>query len=164
MLQWLRNLLYGGIDAEFPSTFGIDESVRRLAEGTRRNGLFVFASDPAVGTVTASRVHLQRLRPFFRNDFKPIFDGGFVEAGGRVYLRGIFRMSAYTRFFMSVWLGFCVLWTLMAAVAALLDPISWWFPFAGVGMFALGAGFTAVARHMSRADIGWLSEAIREKL
>ena len=164
MLKWLRDLLWGGTDAEFMSAFGLDESVRRLSEGIRRSAFFVFTASTTVGNVTPSRVTLQRVRPFFRNDFKPIFEGQFVEANGRVYLRGTFRISTYTRAFLALWLAFCLTWTFLAAVGSLTNPAMWWFPFLGIGMFALGIGFAAAARSTSRGDIEWLSEIIRGRL
>jgi hypothetical protein len=166
MLRWLRNLLFDSTPAQFPSTCGLEEAVKRLGAGTRKwyslRGPFTQA---AVGTVAIDRVWLRRYRPFFHNGFQPYFVGHFVEAGGKVTLVGRFKLSGWTRAFMCFWLGFCVLWTLGAAAAVAYDadaPRA--LPFAGLGMFAIGIAFVAGAKAISRDDVSWLSSTIRDAL
>src|SRR5437868_10832430 len=111
MIRWLWNLLYGAEAKDFVSSFGLEESVRRLAASTGRS-LFSFpATQMAVGEVSASKVSLQRVVPMVRNGFKPYFIGNFLNEDGRVVLKGRFTMSRYTKAFMSLWFSFIAFWT-----------------------------------------------------
>jgi hypothetical protein len=165
MIRWLIDLLYGGIPAEFESAFGLEESVRRLSAATGRSVFSALMHQAAVGTVRADRVSLQRVIPFVGNSFKPFFIGSFRASNGRVILSGKFTMLWWVKAFMTFWLGFCLLWTAMAILPLLArDPRTWWFPFAGLGMFAAGTAFVWFCKWTSRKDIPWLSAVIWDAL
>jgi hypothetical protein len=110
-------------------------------------------------------VRLQRVRPFSANSFKPWFVGCFIESGGRVVLVGRFTMHLWAKAFMCFWLGFCLLWTIGAAVAVALQPDAPRFlPLAGMGMVAFGIALVAFAKSLSRDDVVWLSDVIKRAL
>jgi hypothetical protein len=166
MLRWFGDLLFDSTPAQFPSDCGTAEAVRRLGTATRRwfslRGAFTQA---AVGTVAIDRVWLRRYRPFFHNGLQPYFVGRFVEIGGKATLVGQFGLSFWTKAFMCLWLGFCLLWTLGAAASIAYDPgapIA--FPLAGLAMFGLGIAFVVGAKALSRDDVSWLSSTIQDAL
>lgn len=164
-MRWLFNLLYGGDHAEFDSAFGVEESIARLAANSRRSVFSSLTQEVAVGPVSKDRVCLQRVKPFFGNSFKPFYVGEFRESKGRVTLSGRFTMHWWAKAFMTFWLGFC-LWVTVVALASVLsgDEGSWLFLLAGAGMFAIGTLFVAFCKWLSRNDIPWLSELIKDAL
>jgi hypothetical protein len=66
--------------------------------------------------------------------------------------------------FMTFWLGFCALWTLLAAISAFAKPEAWFFPLVGVGMFAAGVAFVRFCQWLARNDEAWLANVIRQAL
>src|SRR5262245_38383999 len=125
--SWMRNVmfkrffnfLYGNVPARFVSDFPIAASIDRLRGGMSAGVFSSIFREVAMGRVTESRVYLQRVKPFVRNGFKPVFVGTFMPSQGGVALEGRFTMSLFTRIFMTVWLSFVVLWTAVAAATAL---------------------------------------------
>jgi hypothetical protein len=117
-----------------------------------------------VGTVAPERVRIARNRPFVRNDFRPYFAGQFVESDGQVTLVGSFELGLGTRIFMSLWLGFCLLWTLVVGLAEASQRTLDVLPFAGLGMLAFGVALLAFGRWQSREDISWLSDVVYDAL
>ena len=84
MPNWLWHLLdYDTVSVVFESAYDLDESIRRLAAAT---AVFSFTNHYAFGTVTAQKVTLQRIIPFYRNDCKPCFYGKFQQHGEKVQL------------------------------------------------------------------------------
>jgi hypothetical protein len=165
MIHRFFDLLYGAEPAEFESAFGLEESVRRLSAATKRSVFSALTHQAAVGTVSESRVSLQRVIPFVGNSFKPFFIGAFDVRNGRTVLSGRFTMLWWVKAFMTFWLGFCLLWTFLAIPALLQrDANAWWFPFAGIGMFTAGVIFVWLCKRLSRNDVPWLSKRIREAL
>jgi hypothetical protein len=164
------DLIYGSIPAEFESAFSLDESVQRLSAATRRSMFSSLFQESAVGPVSARRVSLQHVIPFFGNAFKPFFIGRFSARDGRVVLAGRFTMLLPVRVFLSIWFGFCALWTATATIMAALAMIGgrtegvavWILPIAGTGMFFIGLGFTRFARDLSAKDVPWLSHVIQD--
>ena len=73
-------------------------------------------------------------------------------------------MHRFTNVFMTLWLGFCVLWTVMVLLTSLADPTSWWMSLAGAGMFGLGAGFVVFGKSLGASDIEWLTSYLRSSL
>jgi hypothetical protein len=112
VIRWFIDLLYGAVPAEFESAFDLDQSVRGLASATGRTIFSALLQQRAVGKVSASRVSLQRAIPFVGNSFKPFFIGSFQTSGHRVVLSGRFTTHWWTKAFMSVWFGGCVVWTI----------------------------------------------------
>lgn len=160
-MRWLFDFLFGSVPAEFESSFGLDESVRRLSAVTRRF-VFLITKQVAIGEVSRGRVSLCRVMPFYGNFF--YFFGEFREENDRVVLSGRFTLSWYMKALMTFWLGFCLFWTGLATLTLFQDPPLWWFPLTGVAMF--GAGLTVVwlLRWMSCNDIAWLSKVIQDSL
>jgi hypothetical protein len=157
------NILYGSTPAEFESAFDLPESIRRLSSATGRSILVVRES--AVGTVSESHVSLQRVIPFVGNSFKPFFVGAFCERNGRTLLAGHFAIRSSAKAFMSIWLGFMLLWTLFTIPALLQhDANAWWFPFAGLGMLITGAAFVWFCKWLARNDVAWLTNVIENAL
>src|SRR6476646_5954090 len=115
MSWWPLSFLFGVTHADFESKLSIAESV-----GCLRAAIYPWYSfrapfqEKAIGTVTAERVRLERVRPFIRNDFKPRFVGRFVERGDRVVLAGRFSMRTSTKVFICVLLVFLLLSTIGA--------------------------------------------------
>jgi hypothetical protein len=166
MIRWFWNLVYGSVPAEFQSSYGLDQSVRRLADATGRSVFSALTRQRAVGTVKASKVSLQRVIPFIGNSFKFFFIGQFQNRDGRTVLVGRFTMHWFVKAFMSIWFGFIALWTLFA-IAALPFHISkdnWFAPLFGVGMFAAGIALVWVCRWFSRNDVAWLSNVVSSAL
>jgi len=65
---------------------------------------------------------------------------------------------------MALWLGFCLLWTLVVALAEASQRTLDVLPFAGLGLLAFGVALLAFGRWLSREDIGWLSDVVYEAL
>src|SRR5256885_5120483 len=119
MVKRLFNFLYRDVPAQFPSDFSLMASVERLRRRTKRTVFSALFRQAAVGPVTESKVRLQRVIPLFRNSFKPIFVGRFEHSHGRVILQGRFTMFLFSKIFMTAWLGFALVWTIIAAAATL---------------------------------------------
>lgn len=157
------DVLYGSTPAEFESAFDLSESIRRLSAATGRS-VFV-AREAAVGTVSESRVSLQRVIPLVGNSFKPRFVGAFRVQNGRTVLAGKFTILRSVKAFMSIWFGFILVWTVLSFPALLQrDANAWWFPFAGVGMLIAGGVFVWFCKRLSRNDVAWLSSVIANAL
>lgn len=175
LIKGIFNALYGDVPARFSSEFPLTESVARLRERTGRS---IFASlfhESAVGPVTESRVRLQRVIPFFGNSFKPIFAGAFRQKQGRVFLEGRFTMFLFSKVFMTIWLTFALMWTIVAVLVVLRvvrdDPgrlgggsATLLFPIIGLGFFVVGIVFIRFCWWLSRSDIAYLSSVIQQAL
>lgn len=168
MVSRIHHLLFGHVPLELRSAFPLQESIERLKTATKRSVFSTLFCEAAVGCVTARRVRLQRVKPMFGNSFKPVFVGRFVEVGGTVILRGQFTMFLFSKVFMSVWLGFALLWTILAAMAALgagrtpnapethHSLAATLFPIIGIAFFLVGVAFLRFCWWLSRGDIGYL--------
>ena len=107
MLRWLRDLLFGSTTVQFPSDFGLEDSVRRLRAVSRKwHSLDNLFTQTAAGFVTVERVRIRRVRPYFHNGFQPYFVGHFAKSGDKAILIGRFTMHWWAKGFMCVWLGF----------------------------------------------------------
>jgi len=167
-----RDLVYGSDAAEFVSAFPIEESVSRLRDATRRSIFSTLTVDAAVGAVSAQRVRLQHVIPFVGNSFKPFFLGSFHEVNGKTVLSGRFTMLWAVKAFLTVWFGFCALWTVLAVLGMLglalgsrhQDPTVWIFPLVGLAMFAGGIVVVKSAKRWAGKDQEYLSRVIREAL
>ena len=165
LIRKFLNLLYGSTSVEFESSFELNESITRLKAASGRTFLSALIRQRAVGTVRESYVSLRRDIPLFGNSCKPFFMGRFIERNERIVLVGRFTMWWYTKFFMSVWFGFCALSTLMTlASLPKMQSGKWWYPLFSVGMFCAGTGFVWFGKWVSRNDAAWLSEVIKHAL
>ena len=168
MFRWFFNLLYGSTPFELESAYSLDQSVDRLRAHTKRSILSALAQQAAVGTVTATRVKLQRVIPMVGNSFKPLFIGQFVTRGDRIFLTGRFTMPIFAKVFLSFWFGVLALMAVMANAAfvfshdksagksALL--------FAPAAMFAAGVAFVSLGKWFGRNDAAWLADTIRRSI
>ncbi len=161
MIQTLLAFIYGSTSAEFESAYGLAESVTRLRAATRRHAFGILAEQAAAGTVSESRVRLQRVIPMVGNSFKPFFIGRFELRGDGVYLTGRFTMLGLVKVFMTVWFGF-----LLAAgiVAVATEQVSPMLILGDLGMLGAGIALVALGKWFARNDIAWLSNVIRTAL
>ncbi|MFC5742483.1 hypothetical protein [Dyella tabacisoli] len=164
MFRWILEIWAGSSPVEFESSFGLTESVQRLKAATRRWALFNVSQEAAAGTVTQSRVSLQRVIPMVGNSFKPFFTGRFQESHGKIILSGRFTLHWLVKIFLGFWFGFCVLFTALAAFAAIRSQQVAAMPLAGIVMLALGLGIVRIGGWFSRNDPAWLSDVIRHAL
>ena len=166
MIRWFSNLVYCSVPAEFPRSYGLDESVRRLADATGRTVFSALTSQRAVGTVTQDKVSLQRAIPFTGNSFKPFFIGRFEKRGDHALLVGRFTMHRWSKVFISIWFGFVAFWIgiVVAAMPFQMSKYDWWGPLFGIGMFAAGVALVWGCRWLSRNDPVWLSRVISQAL
>ena len=163
MLRSIKWIFTGSESVEFESAYGMDESVRRLRDATRRWALFS-PTEIAAGTVKESRVSLQRVIPMFGNSFKPFFVGKFERRAGKVVLVGQFTMHLFTKVFMAFWMGSVALITIAGAVAAIRSHRAWPMPLMGLGMLLVAVLLIGFGAWLSRNDSAWLSEIIRQTL
>ena len=164
MIRWFLDLLYGSVPAEFPSDFGLEESVKRLSNATLRwwspAGVL---QQFAMGTVSRDRVRLQRVIPFIRNSFKPFYVGRFERDGARTVLKGRFTIHWFTKVFVTAWLVLFLAGTVVAAFApGGRNP--WCFPLIFLAGFALAIGMIVLSKRFARNDSAWLSAVIRKAL
>jgi hypothetical protein len=163
----MRELWVGSDLVEFESSFGLAESVERLKAATRHWhwAMFTLSREAAAGTVTESRVSLQRVIPMLRNSFKPCFVGRFQVRQNRVVLAGRFALHWSVKLFMGFWFGFWVLFTALALFTAVPEPHASFMPLAAlITMMAFGIGLMRISVWFSRNDRAWLSDVIRTAL
>ncbi|GGA46063.1 hypothetical protein [Dyella nitratireducens] len=163
MLHAVRQFLTGSEPMEFESDYGLDESVLRLRDATRRWALFS-STEVAAGTVTASRVSLQRVIPMVGNSFKPFFVGKFERRADKVVLIGRFTMHIFVKVFMGVWMAFVAFITLVGGVAATQSHRAVPMPFVGLGMLLFAVLLICFGAWLSRNDPVWLSQVISRAL
>jgi hypothetical protein len=163
MLESIKRIWMGSDPVEFESAFGLEESVERLKAATRRWALFS-PKEAAAGTVTESRVSLQRVIPMVDNSFKPFFVGHFEERGAKVLLVGRFTLNWFVKLFMGFWFFGVASITLTATIAntRALDRLP--FVLIGIGMLLFAALLLRFGNWLSGKDPAWLSRVIREAL
>ena len=118
----------------------------------------------AAGSVSASRVSLQRVIPMVGNSFKSFFVGRFEQHDGKVVLTGRFAMHWLVKVFMAFWFGFCVLFTVARIVTAIRTPRAAFMPLTGGLMLLFGLGLVRLGGWFSRRDPAWLSDVISTAL
>jgi hypothetical protein len=160
---WYRQLLDDRQPARFEVKWTLDEAIARLAAATESSRKLFSVTEHMFGRVSAADVRLERVMSMFRNSWKPVFTGHFVEANGAVVLIGTFGAAYSTRMFMRVFVALGVLWSIDAFWSLHKTPghqLPAWFPFAGLGMAALGYVTSRIFARISRGDILWLSDRI----
>jgi len=120
--------------------------------------------EAARGTVTERRVALRHYVFWFRNSFRPSFVGRFVQREGKVVLIGRFTATGFTKAFMLIWQGACLVAIVTGARGALTGYTNWIAPLYGVGMSAAGVVLARASRWLSRGDVAWLSRVVRGAL
>ena len=74
-------------------------------------------------------------------------------------------MHRAVQIFMTVWFGFCLLWTVFTAVAVLAIPQNPpLLPLFGLGMIVFGIALVHLGKWLARNDIAWLSAVISKAL
>jgi hypothetical protein len=112
-------------------------------------------------------VRLRYQRTWSNNGFAPVFVGHFEVRGGRTYLIGTFAPSLSTRVFLSVWLGFMLLWWVGAFVAtvSVAEPgIPLPIVLVGPLMISFGIGLARFGAHFARSDADRIEAELREAL
>lgn len=165
MIRRFFAFLYAAEPIEFATHLTLDEAVASLRSATATSVFRALAREAATGTVTAQKVSLQRSIPLVGNSFKPFFVGRFSSDSGGVILKGVFTMHWMVKVFMTFWLGFCALWTLLTLIAAIAKPAEvWFFPLFGLGMLFFGVAFVRLSKWFARNDRKYLYEVIKAAL
>jgi hypothetical protein len=160
------DLIYGTRPVEFPSAYGIDESVPRLKAVSDRPVFSDLGSQRAVGTVKATRVSLRRVIPAWPNAFKPHFIGKFHQYDGKVVLKGRFTMILPIKLFLSLWFGSALL--LIAQLV--IDVVTEGTINAQRGLLNSiviicgGVAIVWAGKRVSRNDPDWLAYVIKQAL
>ena len=173
MIKKLDTFLFGNIPFSCESKYSLEESVVCLRKNIKRSVFSSLFKQKAAGKVSASKVSLQRVIPFFGNSFKPIFVGKFQERKGKVYLEGKFTTFLFSKIFMTVWFSFALLWTALAFIqivqkfATQADRLFvelFLFPLGGIAFIGIGVLFIKFCWKLSAKDIGYLKKVIVEAL
>ncbi len=164
MLRAIPNALFGTVPVEFHSPLPVSESITRLQNATESSLLGAFVGQVMTGKVTEEKVKLVRSIPFVQNSFKPVFLGRFEPASRGSVLRGAFGLPWPVKAFMTFWFGYCVLWTVEAAVAVAKKPEVWFFPLAGIGLIVVSYGMVRLIQWFARNDREYLEHAIKRAL
>jgi len=164
MFRWIKEAIVGSAPVEFESAFDLPESVNRLKAASRRWAFSSMGREFAAGSVSASRVSLQRVIPMVGNSFKPFFVGRFEQHDGKVLLTGRFAMHWLVKVFMAFWLGFFALFTVAGIAAAMRTPKAAAMPLMSGLMLLFGLGLVRLGGWFSRRDPAWLSEIISTAL
>ena len=124
--------------------------------------------------VSAQKVRLQRVKPFFGNSFRRVFVGQFRKHADSIVLEGKFAIPVFGRVFMGFWFGFGVLWVALSSVMAVATAFvvrehpEWsatlFMPFFGVAVLALGYLVVHSSSRWASADIEFLSGVIAQAL
>jgi len=165
MIRWFVNLIYGSISVEWESAYGLEESVSRLRAATKTSVFSALAEPAAVGTVTESRVKLQRVIPMVRNSFKPFLVGQFVKRGEQVFLVGRFTMLGFVKVFMTFWFGFLVVFGVAAPFARTASKSTTLaFIFGPITMCGFGVGLVWFGKWLARNDAAWLADVVKRAI
>ena len=165
MIRWFVNLIYGSISVEWESAYGLEESVSRLRAATKRSVFSALAEPAAVGTVTESKVKLQRVIPMVRNSFKPFLVGQFVKRGEQVFLVGRFTMLGFVKVFMTFWFGFLVVFGVAAPFARTASKSTTLaFIFGPITMCGFGVGLVWFGKWLARNDAAWLADVVKRAI
>jgi hypothetical protein len=165
VIRRILSFLYGSEPMVFATELPVDKAVASLRAATAKSALHSLTREAATGTVSGHKVSLQRAIPLVGNSFKPFFVGRFSSESSKTLLKGVFTIHWVVKVFMTFWLGFCALWTVLALVAAVAKPTEmWFFPLAGVGMLFVGTGIVRLGKWFSRNDQKYLCEVIERAL
>lgn len=164
MLCTIPNALFSKVPVEFHSPLPVSESISRLKNATDTSLFGPLAGQAMTGKVTEERVKLERSISFVQNSFKPVFTGKVEPTSRGSVLRGAFGLPWHVRAFMSFWFGFCILWTVLAAVPVAKTPEAWFFPLAGIGMIVAGYGIVRLGQWFARNDREYLERTIKAAL
>lgn len=161
---WRAKFWASSTPLEFESAFGLSEAIERLRAATRRSVFSALAREEAVGTVTETRVSLQRAIPMVGNSFKPFYRGRFVERDGKAILVGRFAMHWLAKMFMAFWFVMIGAITLSAIVLTDSGQQAALSALFGSGMMVAGTALVSTGTWFARNDATWLSGVIRGAL
>lgn len=173
MIKKLDTFLFGNIPFSCESKFSLEDSVTRLKENTKRSVFSSFFKQKACGKVSAKKIRLQRVIPFFGNSFKPILIGRFKEENGRVYIEGKFTTFLFSKIFMTIWFSFAIFWTALAIIQVAktfanqtgqLLFEAFLFPVGGIAFIGIGILFIKLCWRLSAKDIDYLKKVVVESL
>ncbi len=154
-------LIYGSESLELSFEVTIDKAVERLGQKVSRTFLSRLTSQGMVGFASIENTRIERVLPFLRNSFKPVFVGSFRTVGDQTVLSGVLRLHRSVQVFMTFWFGFIALQVIAAPFTASAYPDeAWQVPLVGVLMFAFGIGLLKSGKRFSRNDKQWLVENI----
>ncbi|WP_093283306.1 hypothetical protein [Verrucomicrobium sp. GAS474] len=166
-LEWA----YSDRFVTFQSAYSLDESVRRLQDRVKPEGLSSLFKEGIIGWVKPRTVRLRRRIPPFPDNSITIFVGRFEKDETGVFLKGRFTTFLLIRLFGTLWLSFAALWTLLAVLVASkmhrdLAPTSQVIvpPLMGVFMCLIGTLFFRFGWKASQKEILKLSSPIQEAL
>ena len=146
----------------FSSPLPRDQAVQALRAATARGNLT--ATGTIAGSVGAGKVLLYHRRTM-RNSFKPHFRGRFVASAQGCELRGVFAPPLLVVVFLSFWVGFCLLWTVVSATQfGEQNSLQLAAAIPGLVMAGFGVGLLRLGQHLSADDPAILSRVIRQAL
>ncbi len=171
MLKKIDTFLFGNIPFSCESKYSLEDSIIRLNNATKRSVFSSLTKQNAVGKISASKVNLQRVAPFFGNSFKPIFIGKFQTENGKIFLNGKFTTFLLSKVFMAIWFSFALFWTSLAIKQVItvlgttsnrfeIEPIVFLFPTFGFLFIAIGILFIKLCWRFSLKDMDYLKKVI----
>ncbi len=166
--KFFSNLLFYKQPVSIRSSFGVEESVRRLSKVVCWfPSLF---GQSLLGSVKVHRVRIRRVIPFVGNSFAPVFYGSFREHDGITMLEGYFAMHRSTSLFLSVGLGFLCFMSLLFVVGAVVghvpvsSPVPRWqgliYSLLPIGMMLYMIALTKVGKWFARNDEAFIEQRI----
>ncbi|MBU2862494.1 hypothetical protein KO489_01410 [Reinekea forsetii] len=153
--------LYGTEKFEIEFQVPIDIAIDRLKGHVDSSYFSSVGKERMVGFVSPKGVKIQRVMPSIQNSFKPFLVGSFSSYENTSTLSGVFRFHRFVQVFMTFWLFFVGLATLVMTLIAILNPReSWFLPFIGFLMLGLGVGIIKLGKWFSRNDMSWFKKTI----
>ena len=154
--------LFPRTQAVFASPLPREQAVQALRAATARGNLT--ATGSIAGSIGDKRVHLYH-RTVMRNSFKPHFRGSLYATAQGCELRGEYALPPLVFVFMLFWLGFCVLWTTVAALQlGRFDLMLLPAVLPGLLMPCFGIGLLRLGQHLASDDPAIVSRVIRRAL
>jgi hypothetical protein len=150
---------------EAPGSVG--EGVRRLQGTVRRSAWRTLFREALIGSVSPTRVVVRRYRPWFRNDFGPVFVGRLVQRPEGVLLEGTFTLFPLLRRVMTLWFSFVGLFLAVGVVRIVARPAmgdELLFMAVTVGLGLWGVGLLRFGRWMGRKDIPYIESGLAAAL
>ena len=154
--------LFPRLPAVYSSPLSREQAVQALRAATARGN--ITATGTIAGSVDADRVLLYHRRAM-RNSFKPHFRGRFVACTQGCELRGVFAPPLLVIVFLSFWIGFCLLGTVVSVLQlGQQSSLQMATAIPGLVMAGFGVGLLRLGQHLSADDPAILSRVIRQAL
>ena len=146
------------MEHRFVTKLPVEECARRISE-LRRHPRFLEAPPVQTGErgvfgeLRAQRFHLYASTVLARNSFRRLFYGRLESTPEGTRIVGEFRVHAFVRIFMAIWLFFAGAFALLFGLASLSPKgPSFWEAAAACGMFLLGLTFLYVGPRLSSSE------------